>query len=248
MGVEFEAFVSPQKYHAVPVFPGIGLDLQVIARDVSWDIISSLLAAGDETIGPEVDTDYGGYTVAHSGLPKIMAQATFYPPQQSEGGAVLSRRLRWVPMRSLGGSHPFLLCFRAQDSSGLVSKRGNVLVPHKTQHGCVALLPQRCRYAVQKGETMQDIAAFYSTNWIQLWALNSDIVNPDGALTDGSIVSVGHIYTISEGDVIDWVVRKFGSSRNQILANNYDVATSSINAIGVGQPLCIIPNSCSTHL
>jgi LysM repeat protein len=95
---------------------------------------------------------------------------------------------------------------------------------------------------------MQDIAAYYGTNWIQLWALNADIVNPDGELMEGSIVSTGHIYSVADGDVLDWVVRKFGSSREQILAHNYDVASSDMDRIGIGQPLCIIPNSCATHV
>jgi hypothetical protein len=31
---------------------------------------------------------------------------------------------------------------------------------------------------------MPNIAALYSTNWLQLWALNSDLVNPDGQLLE----------------------------------------------------------------
>jgi hypothetical protein len=41
---------------------------------------------------------------------------------------------------------------------------------------------------------------------------------------EGSIVNTGHVYTVEDGDVIDWVVRKFGSSRASILEFNRDVA------------------------
>jgi hypothetical protein len=39
-------------------------------------------------------------------------------------------------------------------------------------------------------------------------------------ILQGQLVSVGHIYLVSEGDVIEWVVRKFGSSKEQLLAFN----------------------------
>ena len=57
---------------------------------------------------------------------------------------------------------------------------------------------------------------------------------------EGSIVNVGHTYTVGDGDVIDWVVRKFGSSRAQILNFNQDVA----------QVVCrvLVPNTCSRLL
>ena len=40
MGVELEAVLSTQLFHAISVVPGVGLDLFVIARDVSWDSVS----------------------------------------------------------------------------------------------------------------------------------------------------------------------------------------------------------------
>ena len=40
VGVELEAVLSTQLFHAISVVPGVGLDLFVIARDVSWDSVS----------------------------------------------------------------------------------------------------------------------------------------------------------------------------------------------------------------
>jgi len=247
-GVELEAVLSSEQFHGITVFPGIGLDLHVIARDASWDAISSLIASGHATTGAEGTTLHPGYTEQHTGLPPALARAVLHPPQIMEGGSIMARRLRWVPLRSLGGSHAILVCFKAEDASGTTSASNNVLVPNKHAAGCMAVTVERCRYAVRPGETMTSIAAFYSTNWLQLWSLNTEIVNPDGVLVEGSVVNVGHTYVVAEGDVIDWVVRKFGSSRPQILAYNQDVATYSADTIGPGQPLCVIPNSCSTHV
>jgi len=217
MGAELEAVLSSDLFHAVQVFAGVGMDLQIIARDSSWDTISELAASGYATTDPEGSVEHPGYTDRQSGLPRNMARAVLYPPVVTQGGSVFSRRLRWVPLRSQGGAHPFLVCFTAQDSSGTTSASSNVIIPHKQSHGCIAVLLERCRYAVRPGETMQDIAAFYQTNWIQLWALNTDIMDPDGMLMEGSIVAIGHTYQVAEGDVIDWVVRKFGSSTAQVL-------------------------------
>ncbi len=40
MGVELEAVLSTELFHAISVVPGVGLDLYVVARDVSWDSVS----------------------------------------------------------------------------------------------------------------------------------------------------------------------------------------------------------------
>ena len=77
-------------------------------------------------------------------------------------GSVLGMR------RSMGGGHPILVCFSTQDSSGTISQSGNLVVPNKASSGCVAVVLERCRYAVRPGETMQHIAAYYATNWIQV--------------------------------------------------------------------------------
>jgi len=248
VGVELESVLSTDLFHEVRVFVGVGMDLQVIARDVSWDSVSSILASSYSVTAAEATIDRQGYSEQRTGLPAAMAHAVFHPPVASYGGSVISRRLRWRPMRSMGGAHPMLVCFEAQDSSGITSGEGNELVPHKAARGCIAVALERCRYAVRPGESMQHIAAYYSTNWIQLWALNTDIVNPDGTLMEGSIVNTGHVYTVEDGDVIDWVVRKFGGSRASIVEFNRDVAQASPDAIAAGQHLCIIPNSCATHI
>ena len=38
--MELEAVLSTELFHAISVVPGVGLDLYVVARDVSWDSVS----------------------------------------------------------------------------------------------------------------------------------------------------------------------------------------------------------------
>ena len=40
VGVELEAVLSTELFHPISVVPGVGLDLYVVARDVSWDSVS----------------------------------------------------------------------------------------------------------------------------------------------------------------------------------------------------------------
>jgi len=43
-----------------------------------------------------------------------------------------------------GGSQPFILCFLAEDESGTLSKKNNVIVSNKESRGCVGVFLERC--------------------------------------------------------------------------------------------------------
>jgi len=107
----------------------------------------------------------------------------------------------------------------------------------------------RCQYAIKGGETLKHVAAYYGTNWIQVWAANHLLKNPDGAdLVEGQLVNIGHTYTVGPGDEMQQIARKFGMTTDAIFSMNYDVSGTPPELLGAGQKLCIIPNSCATNM
>jgi len=225
-GYSLEARLSTGGLHLVPVFPGVGMDVEMIVRDHPLDTVPTI----------RIDTT----------LPPDMARAVFHPPVI--GAGYTSRRFTWKPHRSLSGSAPVAVCFSAQDSSGVVSANGYQLVPSKAVAACLSVTVIRCRYAVNEGENLRTIAAFYRTNWVQLWALNPEIRTPDMDLAPGALVSVGHIYKIERDDTVLALLRKFGAARKQFEMVNNDWAVEPDKVLLPGQSLCVTPGACGTNV
>ena len=69
------------------------------------------------------------------------------------------------------------LCFIANDIP--VSTYDRCRGGTRSSTKCVKIDVERCRYAVRPKETISDVAALFSTDWVQLWALNPEIREPD---------------------------------------------------------------------
>lgn len=215
---EFEAVLSDRQYQLMSVFPGVGLDIEIIVGDVSFQDVSAV-------------------TVSPAGLAR-MPRAELSAATRAPGWA--SRRLVWRPSRLSSGDYPFPLCLDAAD-------RG-VEESNKTVAACVALQVVRCQYAIQDNENIEHVAAYYSTNWIQIWAMNPGLVDPDGILERGQVITFGHVHNVGQGELLDWLARKFGMSYEQMFNLNADLAKKDVGVIGHGQELCLIPNACNTNL
>lgn len=58
------------------------------------------------------------------------------------------------------------------------------------------------------------------------------------------VLKIGHLYTVSIGDSLSNLARRFGTSERSISFLNYELGELHTTNITIGQELCLIANSC----
>jgi len=143
----------------------------------------------------------------------------------------------WQPSAKHGGFSQDV-CFVATDAGGGCGGAA----PGSTTY-CVRVSVARCRYALQRDEQLQDIAAQFGMDWIRLWSLNLQVAHPDFVVNAGQQLSVGHLYRSgSRRDMPDAIARRMGMSAELLRDLNFDVDLSA--PLELGQELCVVPDSC----
>ena len=164
-------------------------------------------------------------------------------------GNTAERKLSWEPLPSSGGGE-YRVCFETEDTPGLSYEKCRLGV--RTATVCVTVVVARCRYILRPREALNDVAAHFHTDWVQLWALNPQLMRPDeevGFKEDssqlGAAVNTGHMYKVDRGDYLAAVAYKFGTSVKMLLHLNADLVSAKLeDELEIGRRLCIIPNSC----
>jgi len=158
--------------------------------------------------------------------------------------------LTFAPKHNHGG-YVMQHCFSASDSCG--APCGGVSCPGVIQNTttCITIRVDRCQFVVRQGQELQEIAAIYNSDWLQLWSLNHQLSNPDVNLMPGNIVNIGHLYAVQPYDKPQDVAVRFGMSDEAFATLNADVR---IGAMGMEQcqsvtecssmRWCILPSSC----
>ena len=66
------------------------------------------------------------------------------------------------------------------------------------------------------------------------------------------VINIGHLYKVREGESVHELIRKFGTSIKDTMFVNVDLSrqteTSWSSHLPVGKNLCLVPNSCGTHV
>uniref|UniRef100_A0A7S0HB80 LysM domain-containing protein n=1 Tax=Hanusia phi TaxID=3032 RepID=A0A7S0HB80_9CRYP len=108
---------------------------------------------------------------------------------------------------------------------------------------CLDFQVARCKYAVNMEQTIAEIAAIFGTDWIQIFNLNA-MTSPDLILFRHQVLNIGHLYSVSAGDSLDSIARRFGTSPRSIMFLNYELGELNTTNITLGAEICIIANSC----
>jgi len=156
--------------------------------------------------------------------------------------------LRWTPAFNFGGWDG-TMCFNVTDTAKSCGQQA-----HSVQH-CVRVYVERCVYAIQQDQQLQEVAAFYEASWMQLWSLNQGLRHPDIMMYDNQVIAVRHKYRAGPHDTAGAVAKRMGMPLQQMVLLNYDLRDRLASAEDVplqaNQQLCLIPNSClglaSTH-
>jgi len=150
--------------------------------------------------------------------------------------------ISYTPTRMHSGLE-FAVCFMAVDDRGHCS-----LLGHWAER-CMRIMVHRCKYSMQVGETMTNLAGLFQQNWIQLYVLNPTFSTPEAALVNNeTVIHVGHLYEVREGEDVFSILKKFGMSKKTFMFMNVDFSRQTEESwaatLPVGAQLCIVPNSC----
>jgi hypothetical protein len=160
-------------------------------------------------------------------------------------------------------------CFHATDLCGDEECSAGA----DTSTVCVTFTVAKCMYAVNREQSIAEVASIFGTDWIQVWNMN-DLASPDYILFRNQVLRVGRLYSVTTGDSLTRLADRFGTSRKSIAFLNYEVSLlprlcshcrpacivvacfspdcgccsqvgeQENSNITVGQQLCIIANSC----
>jgi hypothetical protein len=160
--------------------------------------------------------------------------------QQVRGsGNTVQRLFTFAPPEKVGGLAGET-CFQAVDRPAGVGEGGKAKV-------CVKYRVPKCLYRVTEGQTLLDIASLYGVNWLQLWALNKNISRPEGhglpgGIKAGDVIHVGQLVLVRQGDSLERIAARFGTTLRQIIALNRDI--SPTRPLTAGQLVCLVPVTC----
>ena len=155
--------------------------------------------------------------------------------------------MRWIPPFDFGGWDEDM-CFTAADKPCEACGLPATLVQH-----CVRVRVERCVYAIQPDQQLQEVAAFYEASWMQIWSLNQDLRHPDIVMWTNQTIRVGHKYRAGPQESTGGVAKRMGMTMQQLLLLNRDLrrplsrqrAEIEIDApLRPHQELCLMPDSC----
>eukprot|EP00286_Rhodomonas_abbreviata_P001098 CAMPEP_0181289584 /NCGR_PEP_ID=MMETSP1101-20121128/957_1 /TAXON_ID=46948 /ORGANISM="Rhodomonas abbreviata, Strain Caron Lab Isolate" /LENGTH=709 /DNA_ID=CAMNT_0023393809 /DNA_START=733 /DNA_END=2862 /DNA_ORIENTATION=- len=153
------------------------------------------------------------------------------------------RRFVWKIPHTYGG-YVGTHCFYATDSCGVDAACSGGL---DTSEVCVELRVAKCQYAVNREQSIAEVAAIFGTDWIQIFNMN-DMLSPDYVLFKNQVLRIGKMYQVTAGDTLLRLAARFGTAHESIAFLNYEVGEEETSNITVGQQLCLVANSCLGHI
>jgi len=147
--------------------------------------------------------------------------------------------LAWYPAR---GQEPntYTYCVHARDTACMgyrCEARGKEL--------CFTVHVVKCKYCLSLGETIMHAAARYKSDWLQIWGANSHIITPD-SIPAWTSLQLGPMYSVRSGDTLESIATRFGTSSNNLLEANPDIAVvNDQGMINMGDEICVLPYVCT---
>jgi len=107
-------------------------------------------------------------------------------------------------------------------------------------------MEESCNATFYSGENLFTVAAKYHTDWMALWSLNGD-ASPD-ALGTGTSYRFAHEYIVQQGDTLESIAARFGTTVEALVELNYNIITHINNPFRLhhGDRICLVPNF-ATH-
>ena len=230
---------DPSQHHAMTPLLSIGLEhkLKIIAFDPNpQDKLTIRAVPAPGAVGGPLEPP--GSTIG-------MEESS-----QVNGGTQHSVVLSFAPKHDHGG-YKAEHCWEVSDDCGSGCETDCPGGKHVTV-ACVVVVVRRCEFVVREGQQLQQVAAIYGSDWLQLWSHNQRIMHPDMQLSPADTLNIGHLYDVQPYDKPAEVAERFGMSAEGFARLNADVAvdkmgsevcTTVTNCQGV--QWCVLPNSCT---
>jgi len=191
------------------------------------------------------------------GIPPFLSLVIGGPQNATETAMtphMYDRVISYTPTRMHSGLE-FSLCFLAVDARGVCpkDKEGKDRIGSGMER-CMHVSVQRCKYALSPGQELSHIAGLFETNWLQFYAHNPLIPDPEVpfAGVNHLIINIGHLYKVERGENLYEIVRSMGMSHNQLRFLNADLSRQKeswwTTSLPEGQMVCVIPNSCAANV
>ena len=112
---------------------------------------------------------------------------------------------------------------------------------------CFKLHVGKCRYCAQQGESLKSLAESYFTDWLQLWAANTNMNNPY-EFKKHQLINIGALYSAKLDESLALLARRFRSDVRSLLVcmhacmhtacifNNYSARYARTNNCAVSSP------------
>jgi len=85
---------------------------------------------------------------------------------------------------------------------------------------CYTIYSVFCEHITKSAETLETVAAKYSTSWRTLWWLNPSIGSQTQSLAEGTRVQIGRTYTMPRNTTLATVTNIFGTTYDQLMEYN----------------------------
>jgi len=141
----------------------------------------------------------------------------------------VERRILWTPSNDQQGLSQ-RVCFQA---GSLASNRLS---------RCLILTVSKCRYCARKGESLLQISQEFATDWLQIFAANPQLLNPD-KVGEAELINLGPLYPARRYDTLTSIADRFQSNILSLVRSNPDI--TDINAeLPQGMLVCVLPGTC----
>lgn len=216
---------TPAEGHVVLTYSGCPLVITLVTEDLNNYFDVEILPDTAEFAVPD------GLIV---GAPKCyFRQGVDKPTLVAEGiGScpAVSRTMTWTPARSQSGLKK-TVCVDSATKTRVKAKR------------CFMFHVSKCRYCAQQGQTLQAVAESYYTDWLQIWAANTHLPNPNDFKLH-QLINLGSLYPARAGDTIASLAHRFRADPRSLLLANPEIQSESSELI-VGASYCILAGVCA---
>ena len=105
--------------------------------------------------------------------------------------------VRWTPSWNQGGLST-TVCVQAEgEATGCHAHASGM-----ASTVCFILRVHKCTYALQYDQHLEEVAAMYHTDWLNIFSLNPSVTAPDRIQYSQQIINIGHKYVVVPGDTL----------------------------------------------
>ena len=222
------------KTHVTCTFAGAQVSMAPDAS-LAFESPESILTAGQY---PHVMTTPAPFTATSNATSRFFGGG-------GAAGLALSRLVQWTPAKGQEGQD-YHLCFSAVGFTNTTQPAMAQAIAHADRR-CFAVRVVRCMYCTVEGDTLETLAKFLGTSWMQLWGANSALGIMPSDLKAGTLITLGAVHLLPKDMMLQDLALQFATTEAAIRGLNPDLPSDEHWA-GMGRSVCIAPGVCDSSV